>query len=306
LGTCVPQELLGPSGYLLRKQNLIESIHLVTDGSCSYNLDKGSRIVLSAFPRLRKLSWSGLRSENDIETLKDAIRQVSYHLLDLGLDFVDWSEVEETLSLDEDDSDAFFVHNILELPRNSTSCMFPALQVLSLCNVSFESGTKDMAHVFDFGLLSSLKLRFCPGWESFLRRVRRLSRPARLKSLELQSRVNDEIQPEETISEFLESFRGLEQLAVFTSGPSSTLDIWRAALYHKASLKLFAHHQRVIDLEEDSPFFEKESDLPDLSLSIFEEEIIQCPGSPSRNPLGELDLEFLGLCCHPKLLVLTP
>jgi hypothetical protein len=249
-----------------------------------------------------------LRSKNDIESLKSTIRQISNQLLELKLDFIKWAGVEAVLSMGREESNAFLVRNILELPPKSTIRMFPALQVLSLSNVSFKSGTEEMAHAFDFSLLSSLKLRFCCGWERFLQRGSRLSRPSRLKSLEIQSTnaIVQEVEPGDSISVFLNSFRGLEQLAIYTGSPSQTLDIWRAACHHNASLKAFLHHQRTITFDEDSPNFEGECDLPDLSLSFFDERITEWTENPSGHPWVELDLEFLGLCCDPERLVRNP
>jgi hypothetical protein len=246
-----------------------------------------------------------LRSRNDIEILKDTIRQVSNQLLELELDVVKWSEAEGVLSMEKEESNAFLVRNILELPPRSTIRMFPALQVLSLSNVSLQSGIKEMAHAFDFSLLSVLKLRFCCGWGDFLRRGGRQSRPTMLKSLEIQSTsvIAQEVGSEDTISMFLNSFRGLEKLAIYTGSPSQTLDIWRAACHHNASLKAFTHHQRTITFDEDPPSSEGECDLPDLSLPFFDGKMTEWTKHPSRHPLGELDLEFLGLCCDPERLV---
>lgn len=38
-------------------------------------------------------------------------------------------------------------------------------------------------------------------------------------------------------------------------------------------------------------------------LGLFEEELWGIEEDPSMNPLAELELEFLGLCCSPKRLV---
>jgi len=69
--------------------------------------------------------------------------------------------MEVAFTLDKDDLGTF-VQNILGLPPKTTTRLFTAFQVLSLSNISFTSGTNDLAHTFNFGLHSSLKLRFCP------------------------------------------------------------------------------------------------------------------------------------------------
>ncbi|PVH92243.1 hypothetical protein DM02DRAFT_677626 [Periconia macrospinosa] len=209
LGTCIPREIIGCSGYLPLKQKLIESIRLITDGACDYNLNSQSPTNLSDFTHLKKLSWSGLRSENDIETLQDTIKQVSHQLVELELNFINWSEVQAALFVDDDDSDTFFVRSILELPLQSTIRMFPALQVLSLSGLSFESAAEEMASAFDFSSLRSLKMRLCSGWEEFLLCGSRLNRPTRLKCLEIQPTLSNEVSAEGSISEFLRSFHGL-------------------------------------------------------------------------------------------------
>jgi len=306
MGTCIPPEILGHSGYLQQKQQLIDSMRLFTSGSCSENRNGQCGIILSSFPRLRKLLWSGLRSRNDIETLKDTLRQISDQIVEFELDFIDWDDVKSEFSLDTEDSDAFLVGNILELPSKSTKRMFPALQVLSLSSVSFRSGTKELAHAFDFSSLSSLKLYLCSGWEYFLRHGSDLSRPSRLKVLEIKTTIDQEVEPVDSISNFLESFRGLEHLAISTSSPTRMLEIWRAACHHRASLKAFAHHQQSINPDEPSPGGYDDPDLPDLSRSVFEEKMTEWTENPSQHPLGELNLEFLGLYCDPKLLVWVP
>ncbi len=59
LGTCIPKGLLGPSGYLPLRQTKIESIRLVTDGACGFNIRSLNPICLGAFKHLEKivLGW---------------------------------------------------------------------------------------------------------------------------------------------------------------------------------------------------------------------------------------------------------
>lgn len=197
--------------------------------------------------------------------------------------------------MDKSDSDTFFVRSILGIPPESTTPMFLAFQLLSLSNVSFQSGKK--------GLLSSLTLRFCYGWENFLRRGCRLSRPTRLKSSDIQSTLSHDIDAENSISRFLGSFQGLEQMAIFTGSPSWILDIWRAALHQQTTLRAFTHHQRGIDEDEDYPYLREDCESSDLSLSLYDKDMAKWAKNLSKHPWNNMDLEFVGLCCHPELLV---
>jgi hypothetical protein len=129
----VPRQILGPSGYLALKQNGIESMRLITDGSCDYALDEQFCIDLSALRNLRKIAWTGLRSANEIETLADALRANSTHLAELELDLISWDQAAASLycTFDEDDdTDTFLVRQILGLLPGEIGTRFRALTVL--------------------------------------------------------------------------------------------------------------------------------------------------------------------------------
>jgi hypothetical protein len=305
MGTCIPGQLFD---YLSHKQKSLESLILVTDGACAYNYDGLSSINLSVFPCLRKLSWRGMRSKRDMKALEVALKRVSHQLVELELDFMNKEEVHATLYLDDDELDNFLTHSILGLPSENRTRIYPAVQVLSLSKTPFDSVAQDIAHAFNWGLLRSLTLRFCEGWEDFLFYGSGLSCPATLKALKIQATINEEIDAERSISTFLGSFQGLEQLLLSNFSPSTTLDIWHALIHHKATLRTFVHHQRGLQEDLDSEDFrEDDSDSPDLTLTLYTKEMMKWSEDRTTHPLSGLDLEFLSLCCEPKLLmVLAP
>jgi hypothetical protein len=160
--------------------------------------------------------------------------------------------------------------------------------------------------MFDWGLLQSLTLRSCEGWENFLIQGSGLSCPTRLKSLEIRTTRNEEIGPERTIAAFLDSFQGLEELFISKHPPSDTLIIWNALEHHKTTLRAFVHHQRSSVGYEDTEDFEEyenQSDNLDLCLTVFGTERAEWSRDRTKHPFHGLDLTFLGLFCRPDLLL---
>jgi hypothetical protein len=93
---------------------------------------------------------------------------------------------------------------------------------------------------------------------------------------------------------------------VSNGSPSFTLDIWNILEIHKATLRTLVHQQRDFHEDEDEDFGQLEEldiDNSDLSLSIYEKEMEEWSKERTRHPLSGLDLDFLGLCCHPELLL---
>jgi hypothetical protein len=294
LGTCIPKEILGPSGYLPLKQTCIDSMALITAGACRCEANSQHPIDLSTFDKLKRLSWNGLQSESHIQTLRNTLRRLSDQLVELDVGFRDFHKAKNVVFADEDHSDSSFARTILGLPSGIRARMFPSIQVLSLSAVSLTSSEVETAYAFNFGSLRSMKLRFCPGWEKFLLNVRNSNQPIRLKSLEVQHTVSyDEPASEEGLAGFLAAFEGLEELFL-SSSHSMILDIWRATLHHKATLRRFVHHQRTVDDEGE------ECDVPSLmrvprNIAIMKD--------PSQNPLIELSLECMGVSSDPRFLV---
>jgi hypothetical protein len=248
--------------------------------------------------------WTGLQSSEEFDALSRALKNNSEHLRELRLDFVNWSE-EDSDDLDDsddDDSENFFASQVLKLSADQFEIMFPALETLSLSDISLENAEKGIAYAFNFSELSSLTLRHCSGSEEFLTAVIDSSQTIRLSSLEVVCGPSDhDIDMCGTLSMFLGASQGLKDLFVSLPGPVETLEFWRTIAHHKSTLTRFVCHQRTVNLDDNSPHFEEEMDL--LDLSLLPEDRAELDRSESHHPFAALNLECIGLGCTPQLLV---
>lgn len=229
LGTCVPSEILGRSGYLENKQSSIETLSLITGGDCGENMGGGCPVDLSAFHSLRGISWVNLRSAEDFEALGGVLHSNSAHLTELRLDFVDWSEADDSWFMDRGQfeggrSENFFVRDILKLSVGEVVVKFPALETLLLREVSFASAAPEMLYAFNLSKLRSLTLRNCPDSEDFLRGVNELGQPIKLISLEVLAGSEYAFDICEALSTFLGAFEGLENLYVAQLGRTQSIE----------------------------------------------------------------------------------
>lgn len=305
LGTCVPPEILGADGVIPQKQPLIRSLRLTTDFTCLHYFDAECGIDLSRFRQLRQLSWKAPNADN-LDTLSVAIRNNSTHLEKLELDFVHWQKLQDDLGYYDDNDDTsgilpqnYFIRRVLFLNKRSPRPLLPANRVLSLSQVPIAA---EMTDVVNFDILVSLTLRICLGWDRFLQRVTQLNVPINLKTLEIQESSSVSCSwTEDILADFLNAFEGLEELYISHVGPVPALDFWNRIIHRHTTLKRFVHHQRTIDIDDESPHFEEEHDLSDLA--ILGRELRQIKEAPSQNPLAWLNLEFIGLACVPERLV---
>ncbi|KAH6972917.1 hypothetical protein BKA56DRAFT_593007 [Ilyonectria sp. MPI-CAGE-AT-0026] len=306
LGTCVPQSLLGPTGYFPLKQQNLETIRLVTDARCEWNVDYQDYLALSVFPHLKCLSWTGLSSPSDLESLADVLEQRSHQLEELEIDITHHRDLWSDYDSDNEREQVEFAVQILKLPRRRFM-RFPVLKKLALAAVSVAPGNSRAVRqrvlgyihdVFDFGSLQSLKLRHCHGWEDLIILLSKGAEPLELRSLEIQWSFKDApTKPYESISEFLDKVHGLEELFLYTTAAEDSLGPWRALLRHRTSLRRVVHHQRSIDLSDDDHLFGTEYDSPDLAFMSPEDEEDSPGGS-----LGKLDLTCLGISCNARFM----
>ncbi|RYP74318.1 hypothetical protein DL770_007628 [Monosporascus sp. CRB-9-2] len=236
-----------------------------------------------------------------METLSVAIRSNSARLQKLDLDFVDWPDLQESLGYEGDDEKdvmlPYFADIVLQLNRHSPRPYFPEIRVLSLSQVPLIAA---MALAINFNTLVSLTLRKCPGWDLFFEHVLEQNYSIKLRTLEIQdSDSASQGFGQFVLRDFLDAFEGLEELFISEPGPLDSVELWNHAAHHRATLKKFVYHQRIVNVDEGFPDLEEE-DLPDLA--IRGRRMRQIKEDPSQNPLARLDLECIGLACVPDRL----
>jgi len=164
LGVCVPRTILGSTAYLPEHQKRLESLSLITDGSCYYSRDAQNPLDLSQFHHLREISWTGLQSKEEFDALRECLGVNAHHLKSLSLHLGDWEMAAfwfvDPWKFIEDgiDSNNFFASDIMGLQPNKPGLSFPSLQSLSLTHLSFTFAIYELSMAFNFSGLRKLKL----------------------------------------------------------------------------------------------------------------------------------------------------
>ena len=249
LGVCIPESILGSEGYLTKKQTGIESLSLITTGICYRNrLIQEEIVILSNFPRLRKFSWKGLSSTEELNSLRGLFFRNFRVLEELELDFFNWKIVikgENRLS---------FTEAILPHETNGIIQQFRSLKCLSLTEFGFEETTKQITQAFNIRNLQSLTLRNCRGINTFLSTIVKTGLVLRLISLEIVTKdraIGPNGSGESPLIRFLQSFEGLVHLNLMLrtekSYPEHWLSCyWNAILHHNLTLKRLIYHERCV------------------------------------------------------------
>jgi hypothetical protein len=295
---------LGNGGILPRRQKNIETIRIINDSRCY-----GHDYWLTDFRKLKRLTWIPLTWRDDLDALAMGLEKFAHQLTLLELDIFEYERKGNegyrpyyAKSQEEHNRPNYFAWDILGLSVNQKKRMFQSLDRLYLCGVPFYMAGMEMAHAFNCSRLQSLHLRFCRGWEEFLHQVIQSGQKINLTSLTLEPSPTLEFPGEEieTICSFLGAFTGLRDLFLSTNEQWGTMDIWRAVLNHKATLKIFVHNQR-IPAGFWGPVWDGSAEPPHLPFASDESEMMRT--DPANNPLSQLDLEFLGLTVLPGDLV---
>ena len=125
-----------------------------------------------------------------------------------------------------------------------------------------------------------------------------------METLEIQeatARLRMEWFDEYALGDFLGIFEGLEELFINQQGLQDTTDSWKGIARRHGRLERFEHHQRAVEVDEDSPYYEEEIDLS--GLAMLKKLLRGMKNGPTQKPLNSLNIEFVELGCVSGLLV---
>ncbi|KAF5692058.1 hypothetical protein FDENT_3078 [Fusarium denticulatum] len=319
--SCIPSEILEA---LSLKHPSIQSLSLVTDPFCSrFNRwSRTSDIDLSAFHNLRRLSWKAPMGCH-FDNIASLVKANATQLEELELELQGWSpdmeSRESTLIHHEDNPEVWdkipastmLARQMFGLEAASEAAertQFPRLRSLKLTRVPLRdenTGIQVTATSINLRALRHLSLRMCAYWTPFLSSLVESQTPLQLKTLEildfyLNTPHETATSKAATITEFIDSFNGLEELFISICSPTPSPQFWEHVAGHAATLKRFVYHQRLTDQDEELLNSRFGRDSSDLGLSS--EDLNRIRQDPSQNPLSRLNLEFIGLTCAPKYL----
>ncbi|RGP81013.1 hypothetical protein FLONG3_802 [Fusarium longipes] len=320
--TCIPSEVLE---YLSRKHPSIQILNFVTDPFCSrFNRwNRTTDMNLSAFNNIRRFSWKAPMGCH-FDNIANLVRTNADILEELEVDLQSWSrqwedremrvvkkkaDPEEWEEWDKIPASTMLAREMFGLDFDSVEqTSFPKMQALRLSRVPLRDETTGKALTtasINMGGLRSLILRMCPHWVLLLQDMVRSTSPIEVKSFEildfyLKTPPVTAVKKATAIADFLDSFTGLEELFISHCGPIPALKFWDHLKGHASTLKMFVHHQRTTD--HDDELLTSRMGRDSSYLTIPRDERDRVREDPTLNPLSRLNLEFIGLTCEPKYL----
>ena len=257
LGSCVPEDILGASGYLQREQTDLEALSLNTGGPTDttkfygdvvYLVKRPALLELDAFRHLRRLSWTGILLAPELESLLVFLAANKKILEMLELDFIDWSLVNRACetNLPDDDPHVFLKH-VLPLSEYPSTNAFPALTILLLSAVCLPTTPDATVSAFDFSQLRSLRLHRCLNAHLLLRAIVQGALSLKLETFDC---VMDDFAEKidwggSALNAFLRSFNSLRQLYLMIAplGEITTEHHFESITYHAVNLKGLVYHE---------------------------------------------------------------
>lgn len=239
--------------------------------------------------------------DNSHHLLGTVIEKNANHLDHLELDLLytdgDFSRARVHVQRQEGDNDPGYFGKILMLHEHTVQPIFQSLTSLVLTNVPLGPA---MVGMINFEVLQSLTLRLCPGWARFTQRIVKTRSPVKLKTLELHHDLSTQVENSQLkVEELIDVCGGLEELFLNLPKPDDARSIWKHITRHEASLKRLVLHYRTRE-RDASGALGLETDLPSLGLTEHGNTIYY---PPEPNPLQELKLQCISLCCFPELAV---
>lgn len=255
LRSCVSEDILGVDGHLQREQQNIESLYLNTATPTNiwdngdYIIPSPAPLVLDTFRCLRTFSWIGLRLASELQSLRIFLAANHKILESLGLDLIDWSQVNPgcKTGLAPEDTRVFTSH-ILPLSPDPSINSFPTLTTLSLSAVCLPICSDETLPAFDFSQLRALKLHRCKDTHLLLRAIVQTAQPLKLECLGL---LMDDFADKNdwggsSLTAFLRSFNSLRQLYLLItfSEMVTTEQYFESMMCHAATMKKLLYHER--------------------------------------------------------------
>jgi hypothetical protein len=317
-------------GYLPIKQTSLKAITLITRNGCPYEVDGSDDIDLSQFRALQRISWIGLQSDLYFQALRHALEINSRHLTHLRLEYVSklsdywFRQYDDSNDDDSDDDDSndddiddyanssrdqgvyyhnFFARVGLGLKRSAVSLdvMFTSLSSLSLAFIPQKNAEKSLVHALNISGLRHLTLRECPGMGDFLEAVVASGQMLSLLSFEYNCGPLDEDIECEALEDIFRIATNLTDIFLSLPRLTRTLENWRALARSKLPITRFVYHQRTVNIDDRSSWYEEEEDLDDLSL--LPEDMDELETASEQHPFAKLNLACLGLGAAPQNIV---
>ena len=270
LGSCIPKDILGISGYLQREQMDLESLSLNTGApddtsaidifypdSPSIFMDKPLPLELDAFRHLRRFSWTGILLAGELESLRVFLAANKKILEMLELDFIDWSLVNRACETElPDDDPHVFSEHFLPLSENPMTNAFPTLTILLLSAVCLPTNPDATVSAFDLSQLRALRLHRCLNTHLLLRAIVQGALSLKLESFDC---VMDDFTEKidlggSSLNAFLRSFNSLRQLylMIAPSGEITTEQYFESIICHVANLKRLVYHEVTSETDTSS------------------------------------------------------
>ncbi|KAJ5346162.1 hypothetical protein N7452_004166 [Penicillium brevicompactum] len=294
LGTCLPAGILDKKGYLCRHQKSLESISLITDGTCPQA--GGALDGLSEFSSLKMLEWEGIQQSAEVDSMRRCIRQNAAQLTDLSIGFVRYSDASELCE-----------EIFGQQSRICHSSTLPSLSSLSMRKISFPRNFQPSPALL-YGPLRALVLRDCPNQLQFLTSLTRSKGTPQLELFEFSSDnfldgFGEDLTP---VLRFLVSFKGLRHLFLRLSNFEDPSRVESVVRYHRSTLETLCYHERqLVSIDDEGVFGEYRDVSPQWipgQWDILDPSCLTALALCTTPPVVRLFLEPLATCSTIRIL----
>ncbi|KAI1913596.1 hypothetical protein LOZ61_002735 [Ophidiomyces ophidiicola] len=245
--SCLPHAILDLSYSARPVVSGVETLIIKGNPNCTTSTLGVIRKDEISFSKLRRLSWTGIRNENEIRRLATFLKDSSSTLsaFESDFDFPSFSLAVEGYTT----ADPFF---LLEIHKDDKKCIFPVLEELSLCSFPRSFEQLLYLHAFNFSSLRRLKLQQTEDTARLFGNILEADIPIRLKEFEYgfgRKYINiDDSGIKTSLWKFLASFEGLEKLYIAVQNSQWNIcSLMQGIARHRTSL------QELAFLDDDTP-----------------------------------------------------